>query len=681
LRLVSDAPQVNAVNSDVQPAERATARRLVALTFMMLFVELALIRWLGAHVLYLAYFSNVVLLGSFLGIGLGFLTARRLGVPLLPFFPVVLAAIIGFVIAVPIKVSAVGGGALFFGAELESSGPPRELVLPLVFVAVACIFTCIGDGVAREFERLQNLDAYGWDILGSLAGVVAFTVAVFLGAPPVVWALVALVVTVWVIWPNPQRLVLAVVPMLVVTAIMADETLDDTRVWTPYYSAEIFGDASTGVAAFVNGVPHWFQTGDTDWDVYTTVYERIADADAGRVLIIGAGSGNDVAVSLAKGAASIDAVEIDPTLLDIARDNHPNRPYDDPRVTTHVADGRAFLEQTDETWDLILLALPDSITLLQGQSAVRLESYLFTSEAADAYRKHLAPGGVFAMYNLYRDQWLVDRYALTLQDSFDRSPCVSSVDDQEFLAVLAVSADDSAVACPTADEWTRSAVAPKPASDNHPFPYLKERTIPSFYLVSIAAILLISLGMVRLAGGPLRQMRGHLDLFLMGAAFLLLETKNVVQFALLFGTTWLVNALVFSGVLVSILVAVLVSKRVTLQRLWPVAAVLAGFLVIGYLVPQSSLLQLPSALRLVIASLIAFVPIFAANVLFAQKFRGREDGTTAFAANLIGAMVGGTLEYLALIVGFRNLLIVVALLYLGAFWAASRRTALGLSAV
>ena len=55
------------------------ALRLTATAFVMLFVELALIRWLGATVVYLAYFSNVVLLGSFLGIGLGFLWAGRSG--------------------------------------------------------------------------------------------------------------------------------------------------------------------------------------------------------------------------------------------------------------------------------------------------------------------------------------------------------------------------------------------------------------------------------------------------------------------------------------------------------------------------------------------------------------------------------------------------------------------------
>jgi hypothetical protein len=94
--------------------------------------------------------------------------------------------------------------------------------------------------------------------------------------------------------------------------------------------------------------------------------------------------------------------------------------------------------------------------------------------------------------------------------------------------------------------------------------------------------------------------------------------------------------------------------------------ILAG-LAIGWLVPNAWLLSLPVPLRLVTAVVIAFLPIFAANVVFAKRFAETENGTLAFGANLLGAMVGGCLEYLALVVGYNALLIVAGLLYLGAF--------------
>ena len=89
--------------------------RLVALCFLMLFTELALIRWLGGNVLYLAYFSNIVLLGSFLGIGLGFLWADRSRVELLKFAPLALGGLVVFVHFVPVRVKAAGGDLIFFG--------------------------------------------------------------------------------------------------------------------------------------------------------------------------------------------------------------------------------------------------------------------------------------------------------------------------------------------------------------------------------------------------------------------------------------------------------------------------------------------------------------------------------------------------------------------------------------
>lgn len=638
----------------------------------MLFVELALIRWLGGNVLYLAYFSNIVLLGSFLGIGLGFLWADRSKIELLKFTPLALGALIVFVHNVPVTVKSAGGDLIFFGAELKPSGPPRELALPAVFLAVALVLACIGNGIAVTFRQLQNLDAYKFDLIGSLLGIIGFTALSFIGTPPIVWSLIAAAILVWTIWPRGIRnIALVGIPLLVLLGTLGIESREDNVLWTPYYKAN-YGVNDDGAQVLVNGVPHWFQTRSTDWPVYETVYDHLAsDAPVEDLLVIGAGSGNDIAVALENGAQHVDAVEIDHRLLDLAKKNHPNRPYDDPRVDTHVDDGRAYLERADKNWNLILLALPDSLTLVQGASSIRLESYLFTKEAAEAYRDHLADDGVFAMYNLYREGWLVDRYAATLADAFGHAPCVTRLDGTS-LAVLTVGKVPTNVDCPPDDEWARTSATPDPVSDDRPFPYLKNPSIPTFYLVALGLILLVSLLLVRAVGGPLRGMRNYLDLFFMGVAFLLLETKNVVQFALLFGTTWFVNALVFAGVLVSVILAVIASQKFTVKNLIIPYALLGLAIVVGWLIPQSSLLGLPMVPRLIAACAIAFAPIFIANVIFAQRFRATSSSTTAFATNLIGAMVGGVLEYTALVLGYRNLLLVALLLYTAALLSGRR---------
>lgn len=652
------APTISALRG------RAGLRAQLVLTaFLMLFIELALIRWLGANVLYLAYFSNIVLLGSFLGIGLGFLWTSRGRRSLFPFAPLALAALIVVIRVLEVKVGIAGGSLIFFG--LDTSGPPRFVLLPIVFIAVAAVMMCIGDGVARSFERLANLDAYQLDLVGSLLGSVGFALLAFVQADPIAWGSVAAVGLVVAL--RPRRLgaaVLVVAPLLLALGFLAVESAEENTTWTPYYKVSATELEGGGVVAEVNGIPTWLQIPAVGNDIYESVYERIASDTPGDVLIIGAGSGNDVAVAVSRGASRVDAVEIDGHLLELGR-RHPDRPYDDPTVVTHVTDGRAFLEATDRQWDTILLALPDSLTLLQGQSSVRLESYLFTEEAVESYRDHLRPGGTFAMYNYYRETWLVDRYAGTLEDVFGPPPCVSVAGTN--LSVLVTSVDPDAVTCAQSERFVRPAGTPEPATDDHPFPYLENLSIPGFYLLSIAFMLGLSLAAVRLAGGPLRRMRPFGDLFFMGVAFLLLETKNVVQFALLFGTTWFVNAFVFIGVLASVLLAVAISRRVVITRHRMLYGVLLATVAVNWLIPGRALLSLPTPARLLVAVLLAFAPIFAANLVFASRFRGTANSTAAFGANLLGAMVGGMLEYTSLVIGYRHLLVLVALLYGAAF--------------
>jgi hypothetical protein len=380
------------------------------------------------------------------------------------------------------------------------------------------------------------------------------------------------------------------------------------------------------------------------------------------VLVIGAGTGNDVAVALSQGARRVDAVEIDPALMQIGRDRHPDRPYSDPRVTTHVDDGRAFMERTDRRYDLILLALPDSATIVTGQSALRLENYLFTTQALARARSLLKPGGTLAMYNYY-EPWLLDRYANTVRTVYDTAPCVQlgpSYGPRQ-QAVLTLRKDGSTGGCTTT--WSPRGAALEPSVDDRPFPYLGTRSIPSFYLWMLGLVLLASVVLVRAVAGPLRTMRPYVDLFFMGTAFLLLETKNVVQFALLFGTTWAVNAAVFAGVLLSVLAAIEVARRVTIRRPILLYAGLLAALAAAWLIPQDALLDLSLVPRFLAGVTIAFLPVFMANLLFAVRFKGVASSTVAFGANLLGAMVGGALEYLALVLGFNALLLVVALLY------------------
>jgi spermidine synthase len=631
----------------------------------MLFVELALIRWVGSNVVYLSYFSNFVLMGSFLGIGVGFLRAKA-RVDLFPWAIVALAFLVGFVRVFPVTINRSGSELVYFGTVF--GGLPMWVTLPVIFLVTAAVMALIAQGVARTFARFEALEAYRLDILGSLAGIAAFTLLSFLGAPPVAWGLVVSVV--FLVPYAPSVRLIHVVAALGLLALLGRESLDPGTSWSPYYKILVFA-VKPGLAALnVNGIPHQLVEAMSmrkhTEPLYFVPYQRVRSNPLRNVLIVGAGSGSDVAIALAAGAKHVDAVEIDPRIYQIGRQINPDHPYQDPRVSVHIDDGRAFLERTPNRYDLILFALPDSLALVSGQSSLRLESYLFTVEAMRAARAHLNPDGAFGMYNYYREDWLIDRYAHTLEVAFGHRPCIDAVGKLAWFALLMVGREPGNVACATT--WSPGFRAiPAPASDDYPFPYLRTREIPSLYLGTVALILLVSLLLIRGAAGPLGQMRSYVDLFFMGAAFLLLETKNVVQFALLFGTTWFVNALVFFGILVAVLLAIELAQRVRFRNPNVLYLALAASLVVAWSIKPESLLALDFPLRFGIAASLAFAPIFLANLVFAQRFRDVGSSTTAFAANLLGAMVGGVLEYSSLILGYRNLLILVAVLYGFAF--------------
>ena len=456
--------------------------------------------------------------------------------------------------------------------------------------------------------------------------------------------------------------------------------------WSPYYRVTTFaqsdGNNGNQWLIYVNGIPHpRLTTAATRLEqepFYDEPYRSRKPPE--QVLIVGAGTGTIVSIALSHGVTQVDAVEIDPRLLRFGREHNPDRAYDDPRVTTYVDDGRAFLERTDKKYDLILFTLPDSLTLVSGASALRLESYLFTEEAIQSARRHLAPGGLFSMYNYYREQWLVDRLGNTLAVTFGHSPCLLSSPEAISLAVFAIGVTPADQRCETT--WTPTGTPPQPSTDDRPFLYVLEDTgflgIPTIYLAAIGLIVLFSVLAIGLAGGvgQARTMWQYRDLFLLGVAFLLLETKSVTGFALYFGTTWLVNALVFAGVLIAVLAAVEITRRCT-PPLRLMYVVLFGSLALAWLVPASWVLSLPFPARLVVAILLAFLPIMAANIIFAKRFESSTHPATAFGTNLLGAMIGGCLEYAALATGYR-LLVICACLYLAAYLITPRESIVGL---
>ena len=155
-------------------------------------------------------------------------------------------------------------------------------------------------------------------------------------------------------------------------------------------------------------------------------------------------------------------------------------------------------------------------------------------------------------------------------------------------------------------------------------------------------------------------------------AFLLLETTALVRFSLLFGTTWLVNSLVFFAILALVLLAITLANWLPRHSLpyWYIG--LGVMLIAQYLTPLEQLLALDQVTKYLAISLLTLLPVFFANIIFALTFKNSQANDLNFASNILGAGVGGILEYAALITGYRHLVLVILLCYAAAFILARR---------
>ena len=423
---------------------RLTERRrayldLFAISFVALFLELACIRWFGATVAFLTFFTNLVLMACFLGLSVGLMAAGSERDYWKLTLPVGLAAALlarwslwAHEKGGQILVEVGGRGSpqeVYFGTEFLARSPsalvvPIEVMAGVFFVLIALIFVGVGQLMGRKFNAIPDrVPAYSADVLGSLAGIAAFGLASRDQTSPLLWFAVAAGAFAVVIPRRSALQVACLVAWLYVAAISAfgaGEPDRQTR-WSPYYKVEYEPKLKL---IETNNIGHQQMV-----DVHATgkayllphlLFEAAGGGPFREVLVIGAGSGNDVAAALMAGAEHVDAVEIDPTLQALGRRDHPNHPYQDPRVTVHLTDGRGFLRNTDRQYDLIVYALVDSLVLHSGYTSLRLESFLFTDQAIRDIRARLKPGGVFAAYNYYRQGWVVGRIDRMIADAFGR---------------------------------------------------------------------------------------------------------------------------------------------------------------------------------------------------------------------------------------------------------------------
>jgi hypothetical protein len=675
--------------TDTTGAQSLTAQ-LVVTSAVSLFLEMALIRFINQTVQVIAYFNNFIILASFLGLGFGALLAGRTRATF-GRFPLAMGACCALLVTLD-RVASVRFDLSDLIAWTNISAPlllPTPVVVVGVFCACFLVFATLGWKLGWCFGAIENrLAAYGYDLLGSILGVISFTLLSWTRLPPWVWFTVATVPLAWLLrcdgLASPGRL------LLLAAGVALSATVPDGY-YSPYYKIQLVSfwredvPKPTFYSILVDKVriqdaidfdQDLANTPVAKWLPYYQLPYRLRAPK--RVLVLGGGSGNDTAIALKAGAEHVDTVEVDPILVEFGYRLHPQRPYADPRVRAINDDARAFLRHTTDVYDLIVMNALDSHHQLPGLSTLRLESYIYTVEAFRDVRRHMNATSIFVVHLSSTRPWMGERLYWSLEKAFGREPALLTTTDSPYYSVAFIQGPSDVLAAARAPGGTLLSVSPDRfrqvrartslATDDWPHLYLAARAIPTLYYQVLGVILILMLLCFRRVG--LASPTAHnLHFLLLGAAFMLLETRAITQFALLFGSTWIVNAIVVAA----ILAVIYVGNRWLLGGLRLhkplVYALLFGSLLGLYFLPLDMLLRFELAPRIVGAALVIGTPVFLASLLFSNSFGRAPNAAEAFGANLVGVVVGGMLEYTSMITGLGFLYLIALTLYLCAWFA------------
>jgi hypothetical protein len=669
---------------------------LLLISFVALFLELVVIRWLSTEIRIFAYFKNLPLMAAFLGFGIGCYFYRSADLLFYKAFPRLIGLLAAIIALAPVldltRVIFVDPRQYFllgigFGDHAEVSAPSffqatkAYLVIVFVFILVVATFTALTSKLGELLNRQTPLLGYSINVLGSLLGILGFSIVSYIESTPLLWLLLVYFLLLYFYWGRPE-LKLTLFYFVCSAAIVARVGFVEPVFWSPYYQIAVhmpdtpnpsqigitvnydgFQEIQDLSPGYLKNIPEAIQRSQSRH--YNIPYQ-LSKRKIESVLILGGGSGNDAAAALRHDVSHVDVVEIDPVIARLGRQLHPERPYGSEKVQLHVDDARSYLQKTKRKYDLVVFATLDSHAAFSSLSSIRIDNFVFTKESVQKVRSLLNVGGGVAINFFAIKPWLSQRHFNVLEEVMGNPPLAFASPINQEVILLSGELFDSKRELGITDylppQLPFTNAKAEGTSDDWPFLFLEQRGIPFHYLSPLLIICVLSIIPLRYCQLRVANMNWHL--FFMGASFLLIESKAVTTLGLLFGSTWLVNSVVIGSILVMILLANFCISLGYKGSYGVLYLVLSGLLVINFLFPFDRLNALVWELRLALAGVIIASPLFIAALIFAKAFNAVSSPSLALASNLFGSLVGGVLEYIDMWTGLRWLNLLALALYL-----------------
>lgn len=673
--------------------------RIAILTFAILALELGIIRLVSGQIRVFAYFGNLVLIVAFLGLGIGTGLGKKEKNWLWAALPslTVLCGILAFApnlnihqMKFPDESVSLWGGEGMGASKIPIWG--NVCIFIGIVILISTVFIFLGTELGRLFSMVgeKSLSAYIADLAGSLLGILVFSLIMFLNATPPVWMLLG---TIPLAYLTRKKWSYA---LLILILCLAQYCVQGAS-FSPYNRIDVSPDKRGGWKLSVNRDFHQYMRDFreqnkhelTEADVkslkhYKYIYDLpfTINPQRGSAVIVGAGTGNDAQAALRNGYKKVVAVDIDPSIVKLGQELHPEQPYSDKRVVPVIEDARAFFRQYNgEKFDAVVYGLLDSHAMSSAMSTLRVDNFVYTEEGIREAWNQVSPSGHLSLsFSVYAGEWIAERLYWTIAKATNTKPIALFHGMQHGMIFIVPKNPKSlpSLKLRGVEQYfpSKDARLIHTTSDDWPYLYVRPGANPWLYFVILGFIVLMALVSIPAVYG-IKAATSDFDapLFFMGAAFLLLETRSVTSLSLLFGSTWLVNSAVFGGILfMALLACIAVQKKIVGGvRIW-FPCLLTSTVLLWYF-DLSSLNDFSLFWRATIGGLFCAIPLFFAGIVFPILLAKSKNPAASLGCNLLGAVLGGCMEYLSMVIGLRNLVLLALVLYLLSyvFWTLGKR--------
>ena len=671
-----------------------------------LFLELSIIRIHSSFIHFFSFFKNISLISCFLGLGIGYALKNYKIYSINWIFPLLTIQIIilFFLNQTPVSTILVNPIAEQFAMGQDTARSISHLFIIYSFILFIYLFNAlcfvpIGHMISRLMAPIEGLTAYSLNLIGSLLGIFLFLILSFLWFPPTVWILISYLLFIFINAKNKSKNLFSGLCVILMVTLLSSFIKDKKQtIYSPYQNISI-EQLTSPLNPIIIQTSHLFYQAllNLSEDLYVEQKDRLEGNIFGyhvdveherefynlpylinpilpkKVMIVGSGAGNDVAAANRFNIERIDAVEIDPVIADLGKKYHPEEPYGKTNVNLFIDDARSFIKNNKTQYNTIVYGLLDSQTNLSSKGGIRLDSYVYTIEAFEEAKKILDSNGVMCLSFFVQSPELGFKIFKMLEKVFGFKPLVLKSEVNSRYIFIAKNNINSKLNIENLKFFKKSKIFDSNenfkidlSTDDWPFIYMPLKIYPLTYLFIVILLVLSSiLFLNRII--KIKKNDFSFICFFLGAGFMLVETKCITEMAKIYGSTWMVTSIVIGVVLVMAFIAnLLVIKKIKLNIL-QVYLLLMFSLLLGYLSSILGFNTINQKVFNLFFPLMLSLPILFSGIAFSKELSKLNSASQAISANILGAMLGGFLEYNSMYFGFSSLYFLAGFLYFLAF--------------